>query len=127
LEIVFETTSVTRKFVNLQSNPRVSLVIGWDNDQTLQCDGLADEPDGRDLGRLKALYISTFPTRESHEFWPGNDYFRVRPQWVRLSNYYSLRKIEEFLLPVDERLYPALKRTWWQRIRLPRKVSRQRN
>ena len=30
LELIFETQSNTRKYKNLQSNPKVSLVIGWD-------------------------------------------------------------------------------------------------
>ena len=126
LEIVFETTSATRKYVNLMRNPRVCLVIGWHDDRTLQLDGLVDGPEGRDYERLKAFYISAFPQRTSHEYWPGNDYYRVRPRWARLSNYNSPRKIEEFSFPLDESLYP-LKRSWWARLRGPRRVSQQRN
>ena len=126
LEIVFETTSATRKYVNLMRNPRVCLVIGWQDDRTLQLDGLVDGPEGRDYERLKAFYISAFPQKTSHEYWPGNDYYRVRPHWARLSNYNSPRKIEEFSFPLDESLYP-LKRSWWARLRRPRRVSPQRN
>lgn len=126
LEIVFETTSATRKYVNLMRNPRVCLVIGWQDDRTLQLDGLVDGPEGRDYERLKAFYISAFPQKTSHEYWPGNDYYRVRPRWARLSNYNSPRKIEEFSFPLDESLYP-LKRSWWARLRRPRRVSPQRN
>jgi general stress protein 26 len=42
LEIIFETTDVTRKFANLKANSRVSFVIGWDDDETLQYDGVAE-------------------------------------------------------------------------------------
>lgn len=126
LEIIFETTSATRKYVNLMRNPRVCLVIGWQDDRTLQLDGLVDGPEGREYERLKAFYISVFPQRTSHEYWPGNDYYRVRPRWARLSNYNSPRKVEEFSFPLDESLYP-LKRSWWARLRGPRRVSQQRN
>lgn len=126
LEIVFETTSATRKFVNLTRNPRVCLVIGWDNDQTLQVDGLVDAPEGREYDRLKAFYLATFVRKASHEYWPGNDYYRVRIRWARLSNYNMPRKVEEFSFPIDETLYD-LKRSWWSRLRFSRRVPRQRN
>jgi hypothetical protein len=127
LEIVFETTSGTRKYANLMRNPRVCLVIGWEDDRTLQLDGFVDVlPEGREYERLKAFYVSAFPQKSSHEYWPGNDYYRVRPRWARLSNYNFPRKVEEFSFPLDESLYP-LKRSWWARLRAPRRVSQQRN
>jgi len=101
LEIIFETTDATRKFRNLKDNPRVALVVGWDNDQTLQYEGLVDEPLGREQERITAHYFSVFPQKLSHRNWPGNHYFRVRPAWIRFSNYNSPRTVEEhqFALP----------------------------
>ena len=116
LEIIFETTSATRKFDNLLHNPRVSLVIGWNNERSLQLDGLVDLPEGRDCERLKAFYFSIFSRKGSHEFWPGNDYYRVRPRWARLSDYNFPRKVDEFSFPLDEALYP-LNRNWWDLLR----------
>jgi general stress protein 26 len=72
IEIVFETASATRKFLNLMRNPRVCLVIGWDNDQTLQVDGLVDAPEGHEYDRLKSFYLSTFVQKTSDQYWPGN-------------------------------------------------------
>ena len=46
LEIVFDTLSTSRKAQNLRANGRISLVIGWDEGQTAQIDGVADEPTG---------------------------------------------------------------------------------
>lgn len=103
LEVIFETTDATRKFRNLRENPRVALVIGWDNDQTLQYEGLVDEPLGREQERIVAHYFSVFPQKLSHRHWPGNHYFRVRPAWIRFSDYNSPRSVEEhqFALPVE--------------------------
>jgi Pyridoxamine 5'-phosphate oxidase len=96
LEIIFETTTATRKITNLRHNPRVALVMGWDGDQTLQYDGLAGEPGGQALERIRARYLSVFPEKTSHQNWPGNCYFLVRPLWIRFSNYYSPRTVEEY-------------------------------
>src|SRR3982750_3421694 len=43
LEIIFETFLDTRKWRNLQQNPHVSLVIGWDTKRylTVQYEGVA--------------------------------------------------------------------------------------
>src|SRR5690348_3952478 len=57
LEIVFDTLGTTRKMQNLRRDPRISLVMGWDDEATLQIDGLADEPAGEDRERLKAVYF----------------------------------------------------------------------
>jgi hypothetical protein len=127
LEIIFETTAATRKSVNLARNPRVCFVIGWHNDQTLQYDGLADQPQGAQLDRIKAFYLSAFPQKASHEFWPGNDYFRARPRWIRLSNYNIPRQIEEFEFPAIENQYPALRQSWWRGFRDSWGREKQRN
>jgi hypothetical protein len=127
LEIIFETTAATRKSVNLTRNPRVSFVIGWQGDRTLQYDGLVDRPQGAELDRIKAFFLSVFPQKMSDEFWPGNDYFRVRPCWMRLSDYNIPRRIEEFDFPVNESEYPAPQQGWWSRLRSPRPREKQRN
>ena len=95
-EIIFETTSATRKFGNLRDNPRAALVVGWDNEQTLQIDGIVDAPSGHELVRLQDFYLSVFPQKASHPNWPGNHYFRIRPRWMRFSDYHMPRSVEEF-------------------------------
>ena len=87
LEIYFDTTEFTRKAVNLRRDPRVALVIGWDNEQSVQLDGYADEPKGAELTALKAIYFAAFPDGPSRENWPGITWFRVRPRWIRFSDF----------------------------------------
>ena len=99
LEIVFDTTDATRKCPNLRRDARIALVIGWDGEQTLQFEGVADEPKGEELERLKAIYFEAFPDGPQREGWPGLTYFRVKPRWIRMSDYNRPRRIEELTFP----------------------------
>src|SRR5262245_26777842 len=83
LEIVFDTLGSTRKARNLRANPRIALVVGWDDAQTVQLEGVADELTGDDLARLKRVYFAKFPDGVEREAWPDITYFRVRPRWAR--------------------------------------------
>ena len=87
LEIVFDTLGSTRKAANLRRDGRAALVIGWDEEQTVQLEGIADEPAGAELARLKQVYFAAFPDGPTRESWPGITYFRVRPTWVRYSDF----------------------------------------
>ena len=90
LEIVFDTLATTRKARNLRVSPRLALVIGgWtDGDErTVQYEGIADEPAGRELDRLKAAYFDAWPDGPSRASWPGLTYVRVRPTWIRYSDF----------------------------------------
>jgi len=87
LELVFDTLGNTRKAANLRRDPRIALVIGWDEEQTVQYEGLADEPSGAELARLRHRYFEQFPDGPERLSWPGITYFRVRPTWVRYSDF----------------------------------------
>ncbi len=43
LEIIIDMFTSSRKYKNLQTNPNVSLVIGWDENITVQYEGVAQE------------------------------------------------------------------------------------
>lgn len=86
LELIFDTLSSTRKAQNLRRDPRVAIVI-WDGEQTLQMEGLADEPSADELLRLKPIYLAAFPDGVEREAWPGITYLRVRPHWARFSDF----------------------------------------
>jgi hypothetical protein len=90
LEIFFDTLDTTRKAVNLRARPRAALVLGSvaaDAQVTVQLEGVADEPRGTDLGRLKHLYFERFLDGPTRQAWTGLVYVRVRPTWLRLSDY----------------------------------------
>jgi general stress protein 26 len=87
LEIVFDTHGASRKSQNLRRDPRIALVVGWDDEQTVQLEGTTDEPTGAELARLKAVYFARFPDGLEREHWPDIAYFRVRPNWARYSDF----------------------------------------
>ena len=89
-EIVFDTLDSTRKARNVRRNPRLAFVIGGVTDgeeRTVQYEGIADEPSGEELERLKAIYYSVYPDGPSRLSWPGLIYVRVTPTWIRYTDY----------------------------------------
>ena len=90
LELVFDTLSSSRKAANLSTNPRVAFVIGGWNDEepkTLQYEGSSDFPEGEELERIKEAYFAAFPDGPTRLSLPGITYVRVKPLWVRYSDY----------------------------------------
>jgi uncharacterized protein YhbP (UPF0306 family) len=89
-EVVFDTLESTRKAQNLRQNPKIALVIGGATDgeeRTVQYEGIADEPSGHELEQLKQVYYAAYPDGPSRVSWPGLIYIRVRPTWLRYSDY----------------------------------------
>ncbi|HEY6812396.1 MAG TPA: pyridoxamine 5'-phosphate oxidase family protein [Propionibacteriaceae bacterium] len=86
LEIVFDTNAASRKVANLRHNPTVAFAIGGTtrgDDRSVQYQGIADEPVGPELQRLKELYFEVLPDGGQRETWPDITYIRVRPDWIR--------------------------------------------
>jgi hypothetical protein len=89
-EVFFDTLETTRKVYNLRRNPKIAFVIGGltiGDERTVQYDGVADEPSGAELNRLKELYFGSFPDGRQRQTWPGLVYIRARPTWMRYSDY----------------------------------------
>jgi hypothetical protein len=89
-EIVFDTLDTTRKARNLRASPRTAFVLGgWiaGDERTVQFEGIADEPVGTILERVKAAYFAAWPDGPSRASWAGITYFRVRPTWIRFSDF----------------------------------------
>lgn len=89
-EIVFDTLASTRKAENLRNNPRIALVVGgWaaGDERTVQYEGDADEPVGAERKRIAEVYYSAYSDGRERAKWPGLTYFRVKPTWIRYSDY----------------------------------------
>jgi len=89
-EILFDTLETSRKVGNLRQNPKIALVIGgWTpgDKRSVQYEGIADEPSGAELDRLKRLRFGRVLDEGSPESWPGLTYVRVRPTWIRFGDF----------------------------------------
>lgn len=89
-EIVFDTLDTTRKARNLRASPRAAFVLGGcsaGDERTVQFEGIADEPVGAELERIKKTYFAAWPDGPTRASWPGITYFRVRPTWIRFSDF----------------------------------------
>lgn len=87
LELVFDTVTISRKYQNLVQNPRVALVIGWDHEITMQLEGIVDFPSGAELERVREVYFAKHPDGRNRLGWPGLTHARVRPTWLRYSDF----------------------------------------
>lgn len=89
-EVVFDTLESTRKAENLRRNSKLAFVFGGlvDGDgRTVQYEGIADEPSGSELERIKQAYYAVYPDGPARLSWPGLIYVRVRPTWIRYWDY----------------------------------------
>jgi pyridoxine/pyridoxamine 5'-phosphate oxidase len=86
LEVVFDTLRTTRKYCNLAANPKCSVVVGWQDEQTVQLDGLARELTVDDHA-LRDVYFQTWTDGRDRLAWPGLTHFVVTPTWMRFSDY----------------------------------------
>lgn len=88
LEIVFDTFDKTRKYENLLQNPAVAFVVGWESNITVQYEGRAQLVQASDVARYQRDHIEHVP--EEREFIErGAILFKVRPQWIRYSDFTS--------------------------------------
>jgi pyridoxine/pyridoxamine 5'-phosphate oxidase len=98
-EVVFDTLASSRKAVNLARNPAAALVIGWEDNISLQIEGPARRPVGDDLASAKSAYFRDWPDGRARETWPDIAYVVVKPKWIRYSNYAAGPPVvEEFRL-----------------------------
>ena len=97
-EIVFDTLGSSRKAINLGRSAAIALVVGWDDNISVQIEGEARRPAGEDLAKAKAAYFRQWPDGRNRENWPDIAYFVVRPRWIRYSCYEGAPVVEEFTL-----------------------------
>jgi hypothetical protein len=92
------TLDTTRKCRNLRDDPRIAFVIGWDAEITVQLEGIADEPIGAERERILEAYFAAYPDGCDRLAWKGITHFRVRPTWIRYSDFNGAGNISEIRL-----------------------------
>ncbi|HVV56580.1 MAG TPA: pyridoxamine 5'-phosphate oxidase family protein [Mucilaginibacter sp.] len=96
-EIIFDTVTSSRKYGNIVHNPHVAVVIGWEDETTLQYEGSA-EVLNNDMAsdNYREIYYAAWPDgRERAETWPGLVHIKITPKWARYSNFDPPAVIEE--------------------------------
>lgn len=86
-EIIFDTASSSRKARNLRINSNIALVIGWDDAQTVQLEGVVDEPKGPELDRVRSAYFDKFPDGIERAKAEDIAYFCMTIKWARYSDF----------------------------------------
>ena len=86
-EVIFGCERSSRKFTNIQRRPEVAVAIGWDSDEvTVQCEGIADEPDGADGERCLKCYTGEYPSEQRLVRSQKLALVRVRMNWIRYAD-----------------------------------------
>ncbi len=86
-EIVFDTSVRSRKYRNIQASPQIALVIGWDEEVSVQCEGGADILTGEERDRCLRTYVEQYPDRLERAQNLNRALVRVRPLWIRHTDY----------------------------------------
>jgi GNAT superfamily N-acetyltransferase/general stress protein 26 len=86
-ELVLDARTSSRKVVNLRRDPRVAVVVGGRDGTTLQCEGLADLPEGADRDACAHAYLDAFPQFASSLADPDVVLVRIRLAWARYGDY----------------------------------------
>lgn len=84
----FFTEPETRKYQNLLANKRASVVIGgWENDPTVQLDGLVKELEGHEAEEAREFTLSAHPEWQDYYSSNTGKWFYFKPLWLRYSNF----------------------------------------
>lgn len=86
LTIIIDMLTSSRKYKNLQANKQVAVVIGWDDDITVQMNATATELSGEDLENAKLAYFAKNERAKKWADHPGIAYFALKPYWIKYSD-----------------------------------------
>jgi len=85
--LVFDCSRGSRKYANIEHDPAVALVVGWDDEVTVQVEGSAQILGGADLERCKAAYFEQCPDGRDRAASTEIAHIGLIPLWLRYSDY----------------------------------------
>ncbi len=86
LNLVFGTSTTSRKFQNIQNNSRVALVFSDDKGITVQYEGIVSILLGKELAFYKKLYFEKSPGVKKYDSESNQIYLKIVPLWLRYTN-----------------------------------------
>jgi len=85
-ELIFDTFSTFRKYKNLKRNASVAVVIGWDDNITVQYEGVVEELSGKELQECVKVHIAKCPDTKKFVNQKNIKFFKIIPKWIRYSD-----------------------------------------
>jgi pyridoxine/pyridoxamine 5'-phosphate oxidase len=85
-EIIFGTFRSSRKHLNLQKNPRVSLVIGWDKGKTVQYEGEVKELQGNAVVEFEKAHMGEMSSAAKYVSKEEAVFYKIIPKWIRYTD-----------------------------------------
>jgi general stress protein 26 len=87
-EVIFDSLAASRKVANISSRARVAMVIGWEDEISVQLEGEAEVLAGPERDSYGRVYLDQFPG--ARVLAPDFAVIRVRPTWLR---HYDARSV----------------------------------
>lgn len=86
LEIICSSFVTSRKYKNIQKNPSVALVIGWEKGKTAQYEGIAEELSQDEAERHLETSLEKVPSIAKYIELEHQVIYKIKPKWIRLSD-----------------------------------------
>lgn len=98
-ELVFSAGYQQRKVANLATCEKISAVIGWDEYQTIQLEGIGTVLHGAKLEKIREFFAKEAPDEYAwRRHIDGLQYIKIAPKWLRFSDF---RKNPANILTID--------------------------
>src|SRR5687767_2341326 len=86
-KLLIGTTTSSRKYANIKTNPNISVVIGWNEGISLQYEGVARIlQKGQELDSYLENHFTKLPGARKYKDNPEQCYIITEPRWLRYTD-----------------------------------------